>query len=194
MNLATPAPEAPSTPSVSDYELQVVVARELQPGERLLWCGRPNPARRFWATGSYAFPVFLPVALAALGCLLSALFLRESADASEFGNVAMAVAGSGMLALGIWGLLEPSRARKKARETCYLLTERRIIITGWGAVEPRTLESVDLADVEVYAALDGGGPLRFYTRAGWNTLDFHDVADPLAVRAMVREAFPHLPK
>jgi hypothetical protein len=140
-------------------ELETRVQSELAAGERLVWVGQPRPGRALlgslilvlFAIPWTAFAVFWMV-LASGANLWFALF-----------GVPFVVIGLGMLTapLGVW---------RKARQTCYALTDRRAIVWEpglFGSVRVRSFGPEHLGALSRVERPDGSGDLifeEFWTR------------------------------
>jgi hypothetical protein len=118
-------------------ELSNALRLELDPGEALRWCGRPDPGRVFRSV----LPLSLLMALffgglgvgALVGSVRTYMELRglvsPSMEKAGWGSLAMfAVIGAGMLGVGIVSLGFPFRERRGALRTVYAVTSTRIMV------------------------------------------------------------------
>jgi hypothetical protein len=134
------------------------VHRQLLPGERIEWIGRPNPKK--WLAkddGVIAFPAFVFFCFL-VGFLVFAV--PRSRDGWIIGVFALPlVAGSAYLAFGYIVL----RVYRK-RHTTYAVTDRRVlsIVRGWGgdAVEAASLGALPLISPDA-SGPGGRGSLAF---------------------------------
>ncbi len=136
------------------YESDTSWARELlQPGEKLLWTGKPGRVRLLEKKDLISLAIML--VLAALGGKLLWDFLQP-----EKKNYLGAVAVAAALAICVWrtlgGILGRFLALKRAR---YALTDRRVV-----ARSGKGTKSLDLTDLPRMTAAqrdDGSGDLLF---------------------------------
>lgn len=148
-------------------DMDSVLLRELLPGERLLWSGRPDP-RRLWSV--FAIWLF------AVPWTTFALFWEAMAtlpwfagkgmpDALRLGfGVVFPLFGLPFIAIGVVMLAMPLRALARARVTAYGLTERRLFSVTAGTSRSATSVLIDqMGPIEVRAGRDGCGTLRVQT-------------------------------
>jgi drug/metabolite transporter (DMT)-like permease len=106
-----------------DPKAQVVLQRILEPGERLLWCGRPRPGP--WrVVGGVVLVSFAGLLFGIGAAFFAALFLvlRDSRpEPSDIGYFLLL----GPLVGSVVGLLA---VVVPARRTCYGVTDRRVLI------------------------------------------------------------------
>lgn len=107
-------------------ELASAIAKELHPGERIVWQAQPLPdsfarssSAAFWLGGLFTtFALFWTIAGVATsppndrGCMLSSGLL--------------------FLSLGVWMLTSPFRRMSRARRVVYLVTDQRALIIETG--------------------------------------------------------------
>jgi len=147
-----PGPSAPVPPGWAGY---------LEPGERVLWQGRPDGAMR--ADLSDLRRTLFGAVFTVAGLAWTVAVLRQGVPNGLMALV-MPLAGLGFAALGVnlatggvpFGVL-------RRRATTYILTDRRAIVaTAW--LGRRTLKSYPLGP-DSHATLDGGPPaaIRFAT-------------------------------
>lgn len=151
-------------------ELDARVRSELDQGEQLLWVGQPRPSRFARAT--------IPQVLFGIPWTAFAVLWTTMATWGLWGKAGPAQnAGPGML-LGIcfplWGvpfiliglgmLSSPLWARRRAKRTCYALTDHRAILLEAGtfrSVEVRSYRPAELTKMVRRENADGSGDLVF---------------------------------
>lgn len=106
----------------------------LEPGELLLWLGRPDP--KLFRSEAWAACVFglLPLAAGCVACLL-VKFSYSQGERSPLLAIP-ALVGLGFLAIGLNLLSTPWRAPRRLAKSAYALTDRRALIfhpPGWTA-------------------------------------------------------------
>lgn len=102
------------------------LSRHILPGERLLWCGRPDPAAYASSRGGGFAGV--GAALIVVGLVAEYWGLEAAFGAAvSVDPLLVAVTGLPFLAVGIGLALEPWRAYRRARHTVYGLTSERAI-------------------------------------------------------------------
>jgi hypothetical protein len=155
-------------------ELDERVRSELKDGEQLLWVGQPRPGRFVRQA--------LPVVLFGIPWTAFALFWTGMATWMVWGN-AGAPAGPGILfracfplmgipfiLVGLGMLSSPFWARRKAKRTCYALTDRRAVLFEAGAfksVEVRSYHPAALTKMFRRENADGSGDLVFEEITQW---------------------------
>jgi hypothetical protein len=148
-------------------ELDSILRRELMPGERLLWSGRPDPARLravfaiwFFAVPWTAFALFWE-AMALLPWMASShtpLGIQWS-----FGII-FPLFGLPFIGIGLAMLWMPFKARRKAAQTIYGLTDRRLLrVTAGTRRESSSVMLDQMGRIDVTADADGFGTLRIQT-------------------------------
>ena len=145
-------------------ELETILRRELLPGERLLWSGRPDPSRLraifaiwFFAVPWTAFALFWE-AMALLPWMASShtpLGIQWS-----FGII-FPLFGLPFIGIGLGMLWMPFKARRKAAQTIYGLTDRRMLrVTAGTKRESASVLISQMGPIDVTADADGYGTLR----------------------------------
>jgi hypothetical protein len=148
-------------------ELESILRRELMPGERLLWSGRPDPSRLravfaiwFFAVPWTAFALFWE-AMALLPWMASShtpLGIQWS-----FGII-FPLFGLPFIGIGLGMLWMPFKARRKAAQTIYGLTDRRMLrVTAGSKRESASVMIGQMGPIDVTADADGYGNLRIQT-------------------------------
>jgi hypothetical protein len=146
-------------------ELDARVRSELRDGELLLWVGQPRPGR--FARSA------IPMVLVAIPFTAFALFWIVAASGMMLGafkggvhavfacfplfGLPFVLVGFGMLASPYWML-------RRAKRTCYALTDQRAILwhAGWfGSTDVRSYGPAALARIHRSEHRDGSGDLIF---------------------------------
>jgi hypothetical protein len=148
-------------------DLDARVHAALRPGEQLLWVGQPQPSR--FARSSIglvlfgipwtAFAIFW-VTLASFGALQIGQGVGVISWAFPLFGVPFVVIGLGFLSSPYW-------MRRKAKRTCYALTNRRALVWEagvFGSVEVRSYQPADLTKIVRRDYADGSGDLVFEER------------------------------
>ena len=155
------------TPNLPSPELDVILRRELLPGERLLWSGRPDPSRLraafaiwFFAVPWTAFALFWE-AMALLPWLGSTH--TPSGIQWSFGII-FPLFGLPFIGIGLKMLSMPFTIRRKAAQTIFGLTDRRIVrVTASKKRESASVLFAQMGPIDVTADADGYGSLRIQT-------------------------------
>ncbi|MEI6641363.1 MAG: hypothetical protein WCL10_04960 [Novosphingobium sp.] len=159
---------APAMTTMPDpLELDSILRRELMPGERLLWSGRPLPGKLraafaiwFFAIPWTAFALFWE-AMAFLPWMASSH--TPSGITWSFGII-FPLFGLPFIGVGLAMLWMPFKAQRKAAQTIYGLTDRRLLRVSAGRKRDSISVLVSqLGPIEVSADPDGAGNLRVQT-------------------------------
>jgi hypothetical protein len=152
-------------------ELETRVQSELSDGERLLWVGQPLPGRIARSA--------IPIVLFGIPWTAFSIFWVAAASGMVFLGFGKGDAGVGgigaifscfplfgipFILIGFGMLSSPYWLRRRAKRTCYALTERRAIIWqgGWfGSVEVRSYGPSELNKIRRTEYSDGSGDLVF---------------------------------
>jgi hypothetical protein len=146
-------------------ELDSRVRGELERGEQLLWVGQPRPSR--FARAS------IPMVLFGIPWTAFAVFWVAMASGAMFMGAPGGIGGFfacfplfglPFVAIGIGMLSSPYWMRRKARRTCYALTDRRAILWEagtFGSVEVRSYRPAELNRICRTEHADGNGDLVF---------------------------------
>lgn len=172
---------------------------ELNPDEKLLWCGTPNPTRR--AVSS------LPIVLFGIPWTLFALFWMFMAGAMTWFGAATSrhnpaggvfllfpLFGLPFVLVGLGMLTSPFWAARKAKSTIYGVTNRRAFAiepSGWNGQTVTSWTKRDIKQLERREGSDGSGDLVFArkkTGKTTNEIGFFAVADVRRAEAAVRDA------
>lgn len=142
--------------------LRSLVETELQPGERITWMGQPVPqlfARSAWPIVLFGIP-WTAIALFWTGGVVWAVLKSNGPGVVKifpmFG-LPFILVGFGMLSAPFW-------ARRRARQSVYVLTDRRAIVVAgsWrGTITIRSFEPEKLKDLRRTQHKDGSGDLLF---------------------------------
>lgn len=162
---------------VSADALAGELERDLEPGERVLWAGRPDPGRA----------AIRGVMVAAVGAVTLVFVLLVTFNWGLWGGAWQVSSTGGAvlftalfvlvpLARGLRMLLRPVLLVREARRTLYALTDRRALVVTVGR-ERRAVSygAADLGTVRCVEHPDGRGDLLFGDRA--------DVDPDLGVRS-----------
>lgn len=152
---------------LSDTEAEQEASEELQPGERLVWVGRPIPARVAW---SGAAPLLFLVGLFWTGAAIywtlhaGATLIhppRPGTPASS-SEIAFVLFGIPFLIVGIIILCMPFWAYRAAAGTVYAITSQRLLIISRARVRRvRSISSESVASIERRERAGGIGDLIF---------------------------------
>jgi hypothetical protein len=138
---------------------------ELQPGETLLWTGRPIPAaaaRGIWIFSLVGGVMMIPALI--MAAVMGLIVLIVALLAKSLCVVLFLLPLFAMLCLMIVLLLAlPLYVQRQARHTVYALTDRRAIVwqKGFGAMRVRSFNRDQLAALQRTERPDGTGDLIF---------------------------------
>ncbi len=135
-----------------------LVRLELDPGEVVLWSGRPSPETAF--RSSLAYLVAGSVVLFGFSILLTYFLVSASRDLALL--VFLIVAGMPAACAAMWWIGTPFRRRRRAENSICVLTDRRAIV--FDQERSMRVQSFDaglLAESEVNAGRDGRGDILF---------------------------------
>jgi len=172
-----------------------MVERELQPAERIIWMEQPMPgryARSMWPIVLFGVPWTAFAVFWTVGAGIGTMRSNAPGIFSVF-----PLFGLPFVLIGIGMLSSPWWARRSARRSVYVITDRRAIIfrSGWrGAMNVRSFEPAHLTDLQRKQYQDGSGDLilaRDYRRDSdgdrmTTNVGFIAVRDAKAVEEMVR--------
>lgn len=135
------------------------LTRCLQPGERVLWQGKPGRFP-FWTSENAPIILALPMAMAVWGVMGFALYSILTAGVSTPWPVLAAIL-IGMTPLALWmgwiGLLQWVLPWLQLRRTAYLITDKRVLRQRGRQVD--ALDVLYLPDVTLRPEKDGHGSL-----------------------------------
>ena len=155
------------TPNLPSPELEMILRRELMPGERLLWSGRPDPSRLRAIFGIWFFAV--PWTAFALFWEAMALLPWMASSHTPLGiqwsfGIVFPLFGLPFIGIGLGMLWMPFKIRRKAAETIYGLTDRRMLrVTAGTKRESASVLISQMGPIDVTADADGYGTLRIQT-------------------------------
>jgi hypothetical protein len=155
-------------------DLDARVRSELSDGERLLWVGQPRPSR-FEVVVAFLAALFgIPfIAFAVLWIdSLTSKALPGAAGPVRFNGRPVAVEDQKLVALfgvpfllvGLWLFSSAYRLRRRAKRTCYALTDRRAMLWlpgWWGGTKTRSYAPEDWRNAYCIADENGYGHLVF---------------------------------
>ncbi len=158
-------------------EVMELLLPELEPRERVLWTGRPQPGQLFRQSLSKGFFVLFFTGFMVLWICAVVQGGHNNWDQGKTvrpfarHNVLIAMgAGLWMLPPGLYMLLWPVREWWKGRGTIYALTDRRALIIRPGFFARREVLSfprASLTPLRCDARADGSGNLVFENRKSW---------------------------
>jgi hypothetical protein len=155
------------TPNLPSPELESILRRELLPAERLLWSGRPDPARLRAAFAIWLFAV--PWTAFALFWEAMAFLPWMASTHTPPGiqwsfGIIFPLFGLPFICVGLSMLWMPFKARRKAAQTIYGLTDRRLLrVTAGARRESASVLIRQMGPSDVTADADGYGTLRVQT-------------------------------
>lgn len=172
-------------------DLQALLARQLTPGERLLWCGKPQ---RLHAPGGMGriFAVFF----LGFACFWELMALQTVALGAGLFGVVFPLFGIPFILVGLKMLFPNLFGGRRIQNTVYAITDQRALIVTSGRVNAWDLDSVQGVEKRYYK--DGTGDLvlsngrvETYYRNGHThsrnvTLEFSGLADVDAAEAALR--------
>lgn len=171
-----------------------LISGELQPGEKLIWAGRPvnkgSFGRQHIAQALFGIP-FLGFALFWTGMALT--MTNASADTPWFFRYVFPAFGLPFIAVGLGLVSGPFRARFRAGRMLYGLTDRRLILREDDYVRSLTFDQVRM--IERRDNRDGSGDVvvtEERTGTGRNSrlekIGFFGIAEPRKVEQAIRSA------
>jgi hypothetical protein len=175
--------------------------KELAPGEKLAWAGRPR-ASALARRASPGFFIGIPFTAFSLFWVAGAYTAtqRDGHDVGPF--VFFPLFGLIFVAVGLFMLLSPLRAMARARSTIYAITDQRLlIIEGGSSRRVTSFTAGDIQQIERTERPDGSGDVVFRreipaTRRnsisfngnwGATRIGFFGVSDVRRVEAAVRD-------
>lgn len=160
-NLPPPLPTADGGLSLLPPEFQQRVRGELQVGERLVWTARPVIDAVYGGSGGGGCAMMIGAGLLLGGLLLMLLALGLWGGPGGFGKGG-AVAISLLLgAGGVLVLISPAWVRRRQRETVYVLTDRRAVISSPSRYVRGSYGPQELAAMVTRENPNGSGDLVF---------------------------------
>jgi hypothetical protein len=174
-----------------DFESQQTAQAQLEPGERLLWHGKPDPRRGLLA--------MIPIVLFAIPWTGFAVFWTAAASGLLFedsrpGWISLfALFGVPFILVGLGMLTSPYWSYKKAQRTVYALTSRRaMIITGRSTKKVESYTGNDIGIVARTERPNGTGDVLFATIEGKKSsqkVGFIGIPDVRRVERLLLDTF-----
>lgn len=178
------------------------ILSEIEPGERLVWTGRPRPSRVLGPTIPIGLLGLLWTAFSAfwVGAALRLVPLGAGIPLAEGFRIVLAVLGLPFVAVGLVMIAAPGYAMRRAALTAYALTDRRAILIEpmfSGGYRTISLRPGQFGPMERIERADGSGDLMFgpgaWSRATaesetWTPRGFLGIAQVRAVESLVRQA------
>lgn len=171
---------------------------ELERDERIVWLDQPQPlayARKYRPLMVLGV-IFLGVAVLLLA-VFSWIIAKKGDDVPAFLPAFSLIPG----ALGFGFLSAPMWGRKKAKQICYAVTDRRAIIIAktWGGLSIRSFRPAQIGAIERKQQPDGTGDLilaRELTGVAEgseaNEIGFHGVAEVKKVESCLMAMIDHV--
>ena len=148
--------------------LAALLRRELMAGEHVLWSEQPASTRMLAGFAMWGFAVpWTAFALFWEGMALMPWFAPHTPSWMQWSfGIAMPLFGLPFIAVGLWMLWQPVRAMRKARDTLYVLTDRRPIRLVAGDPCEQVSVFVDrIGPIEKSERRDGWGSIRVQTHS-----------------------------
>jgi hypothetical protein len=174
-----------------DFESQQTAQAQLEPGERLLWHGKPDPKRGLVAS--------IPVALFAIPWTAFSLFWMATASGLAFRDSQpgwtslFALFGVPFALVGLGMLTSPYWLYRKSKLTVYALTNRRaLIITGGATKKIQSFTSADIGVIQRTERPKGRGDVMFATievKKNPQSVGFMGIADARRVERYMLDMF-----
>jgi len=143
--------------------MRLEAEKELEPGEKLLWFGRPDPLRASLSTiGTFLFGI--PWTAFALFWTFGAMGFNIK-NLSRMGPMSLfPLFGIPFILIGAGMLLSPVLAYLENKRTLYIITDRRAAIIAIKIKGNRTVQSYradDIGSIEREEKADGSGDIYF---------------------------------
>ncbi|HKP84987.1 MAG TPA: hypothetical protein VJZ26_02750 [Blastocatellia bacterium] len=174
-----------------DFESQQTAQAQLEPGERLLWYGKPDPRRGLLVT--------IPLMLFAIPWTGFSLFWMAAASGFAFvesepgWDSLFALFGVPFVLVGLGLLTSPYWLYKKAKLTVYALTNRRaMIITGHATRKIQSFAGGDIGLIERTERANGRGDVIFATvetKKNSQQVGFMGISDARRVERLLLDVF-----
>jgi len=175
-------------------DLEAKVERELESGERIQWLGMPIP-RYFTPASTAAFLFAIPWTAFALFWTAGAAWGTMQAQGGPGLFCLFPLFGLPFILIGLAMLSSPMWARRNARSTVYVITDRRaIMFNGGWSTTIRSYPPEKLQDIYRKEKRDGSGDVIIARRA-WRDSDgdrqseelgFLRLANPKEVEDMLK--------
>jgi len=148
-----------------DPAIDAVLRAELVPGEQFVWSVQPNPSKLYAAFAIWLFAI--PWTVFALFWEVMASFLlwgggTGTPDAIMYSfGIVFPLFGLPFIAVGLYMLWMPIAAMRKARQTVFALTDRRVLRVTAGKTREATSVMLDqMGPIDVRTGRGGYGTLR----------------------------------
>lgn len=140
-----------------DYDTQTIITKELRPGERLIWCGKPNAGLAFRPIDAFFIPFSLVWAIGAT----SFFFSKKGSAPFPFNLIEVFfLLAAFYIVIGRF-IIDIVRRTK----TWYGLTEERIIIiSGVFSTTVNSFQLKSLQDISLKLKSDGSGTITLGPR------------------------------
>jgi hypothetical protein len=175
----------------SDFEAQQTAQAQLEPGERLLWYGKPDPKRQL--VGAFAIMLF------GIPWTAFAVFWTAAASGLIWGEERIGwlslfgLFGVPFVLVGLGMLTSPYWMYRQAQGTVYMLTNRRAaIISGLRSRKIQSFAGPDIDLIERTERANGKGDVMFATVAGNKSpqrIGFLGIADARRVERLLLDHF-----
>jgi hypothetical protein len=183
---------------VSEPAPDLIALQELEPGENLLWTGRPDPGRA--AVQILPLEVFGAVWTAILGYWGWAAWARGAAIDPRGPDLCFPLFGLPFLLIGLAALSVPAWVYLTSRRIVYAVSNERVLVVSSGTTRVvRTLRARDIDAIQRRERPDGSGNLRLACRAAGGSaapprtasVTIVAIPDVRSVEHIVRSAFQH---
>ena len=155
------------TSSQQTFEPRGLVEQQLESDEQVVWWGRPRSSAMV-RLSLRRDRVFFGVLCICVAMLAAVTIYRDVRDGKDVNWPASAV-GVVFVGVGVWLVMSPLWARRRAKKTVYALTDRRaMIITVGRHTTVRSLGPGDLEEVPIKRQRrDGSGDLVLQRRVSY---------------------------
>ena len=154
-------------PPLTQSDLDTILRRELLAGERLLWSARPAPHKLRAAFGIWLFAIpWTAFELFWEAMAFMPWFASTHTPAAVTWSIGIIfpLFGLPFIAVGLGMLWMPFQAQRKAAQTIYGLTDRRLLRVSAGTKrDSASLLFTQMGPIDVSADADGYGTLRIQT-------------------------------
>lgn len=138
-----------------DTAIQRIVQPYAEPGERLIWCGKPT---RDAAALSNWMQSLIGLAFLAI----TGLLIVVPDDASPKPSISLIILGLPFLAVGFWMASRTLRDYLLAEHMFYGVTDQRILIVRtWPSPTVKSYNPGDIGDITTTENPDGSGDVQF---------------------------------
>ena len=145
-------------------EAEQIATRTLDPGERLLWSGSPNPGRSA-AQVLVATFIGIPSVGFAVFWIYTAYHIASRSAHAPGPWALFPLFGLPFLLIGLGVMLSPLWAYLAAQRTVYAVTDQRALISSsLGARGVRAYSHDDIGELSMVERADGSGDLFFANR------------------------------